>query len=368
MGYDENHCDSQQSSFIAGYGHIAPKTLAGRLVCIIYALFGIPLTGYFLRTVGNELTNLLAYLIKYWERRLYNREAEKIEMKSAITASLLALVMLFLGGAIFTSSETWNYADAFYFCFITLTTIGFGDLVPGLNKESNEEGISLILELCVLIYYVIGLSVMSGVILSISNLIEEKTKKFDVADPMDAIRNLRIENLNTKAMKKLGYKVTNGPLDEMTHYNLNTRRGTIVPEDTVPRRVSKLFDEAQRNRLSALHSNSTSIPPMLPNGTITRKVKPRDDMDEEEEVEGKPATDKDGVSKEEKSDKAATVDEASTKIDMNGLTVSNSLVSQYEFLTNLVFNHCLPVIIPYFLEVIRGYRSYTLATMKSCKF
>eukprot|EP00794_Sanderia_malayensis_P016949 gene16949-18656_t len=255
-----------------GYGHIAPKTDAGRIVCILYALFGIPLTGYFLRTVGNELTNGLAHSIKYWERKLYNREAEKIEMKSAITASLLALLMLFLGGGIFTGSEkNWNYLDSFYFCFISLTTIGFGDLVPGLNKDGvANTGVSLVVELAALIYYVIGLSVMSGVILSISNLIEEKTKKFDVTDPMDAIRNLRIENLNTKAMKKLGYKVTNGPLDEMTHYNLNTRRGTIVPEEKIPRRVSKLFDEAQRNRLTTV-----GIPHMMPNGTTKRKVQPK---------------------------------------------------------------------------------------------
>ena len=65
----------------------------------------------------------------------------------------------------------------------------------------------LFIELTCLIYYVVGLSIMSGVIVSISGIIEEKTKKLDIGDPMDAIRNLRIENLNSKAMKKLGYKV-----------------------------------------------------------------------------------------------------------------------------------------------------------------
>ena len=75
---------------------------------------------------------------------------------------------------------------------------------------------------------------MSGVIVAISGVIEEKTKKLDIGDPMDAIRNLRIENLNSKAMKKLGYKVDENIRmpPKMMKSSVNTqRRGTIVPDD-----------------------------------------------------------------------------------------------------------------------------------------
>lgn len=74
---------------------------------------------------------------------------------------------------------------------------------------------------------------MSGVIVAISGVIEEKTKKLDIGDPMDAIRNLRIENLNSKAMKKLGYKVDENIRmpPKMMHSSVNTqRRGTIMPD------------------------------------------------------------------------------------------------------------------------------------------
>jgi Ion channel len=39
--------------FDAGYGHIAPKTHWGRMITIVYALIGIPLTFLYLSNMGN---------------------------------------------------------------------------------------------------------------------------------------------------------------------------------------------------------------------------------------------------------------------------------------------------------------------------
>ncbi|KAJ1140172.1 hypothetical protein NDU88_006532 [Pleurodeles waltl] len=46
--------------------------------------------------------------------------------------------------------KDWNYVDAFYFCFITLTTIGFGDIFP--NHPNYFLGLS--------VYTVIGMAIM----------------------------------------------------------------------------------------------------------------------------------------------------------------------------------------------------------------
>jgi len=46
-----------------------------------------------------------------------------------------AVVFLFLylaagAGLFMLWEEDWSFFESFYFCFITMTTIGFGDLVP----------------------------------------------------------------------------------------------------------------------------------------------------------------------------------------------------------------------------------------------
>ncbi|XP_034943361.1 uncharacterized protein [Chelonus insularis] len=53
------------------------------------------------------------------------------------------VVSYILGGAVlFTEWEKWIFLDSAYFCFITLTTIGFGDFVPA-HRLNAHQGIAL---------------------------------------------------------------------------------------------------------------------------------------------------------------------------------------------------------------------------------
>lgn len=38
-----------------GYGNIAPSTEGGKIFCILYAIFGIPLFGFLLAGIGDQL-------------------------------------------------------------------------------------------------------------------------------------------------------------------------------------------------------------------------------------------------------------------------------------------------------------------------
>ncbi|XP_037091314.1 uncharacterized protein LOC119111611 [Pollicipes pollicipes] len=66
-----------------------------------------------------------------------------------------------MGAGIFAWWEEWPFLDGAYFCFITLSTIGFGDLVPGtkvLKAETQEDQLKLVF--CCL-YLILGLAIIA---------------------------------------------------------------------------------------------------------------------------------------------------------------------------------------------------------------
>ena len=87
-----------------------------------------------------------------------NKDSKFRKMKGrkwlyAIGAVLFLGVYLSAGAAVFKQSEKWTFFDGFYFSFITMTTIGLGDLVPG----------EYLMLLCT-VYILIGLALTSTII------------------------------------------------------------------------------------------------------------------------------------------------------------------------------------------------------------
>ncbi|XP_015260888.1 PREDICTED: potassium channel subfamily K member 3 [Gekko japonicus] len=117
-----------------GYGHAAPSTDGGKVFCMFYALLGIPLTLVMFQSLGERINTFVRYLLHRIKKCLGMRRPE-VSMANMVTIGFFSCIStLCIGAAAFSYYERWTFFQAYYYCFITLTTIGFGDYVA-LQKE-----------------------------------------------------------------------------------------------------------------------------------------------------------------------------------------------------------------------------------------
>ncbi|XP_044761560.1 potassium channel subfamily K member 1-like isoform X2 [Coccinella septempunctata] len=117
-----------------GYGHVTPLSRAGKIFCIIYAMIGIPLTLVLLSALVARLLVPTIWLLQWLNSRLgHLYQPFNIRLLHlVIMVSFLVVAFLLIPAAIFARIEPeWDYMDSLYYCFISLTTIGLGDYIPG---------------------------------------------------------------------------------------------------------------------------------------------------------------------------------------------------------------------------------------------
>ncbi|KAM9342579.1 potassium channel subfamily K member 15 [Pholidichthys leucotaenia] len=122
-----------------GYGHAAPGTDAGKIFCMFYAVLGIPLTLVMFQSLGERMNTFVHYLLHKIKQCLGFRRTE-VSMENMVLVGFLSCFgTLCLGAAAFSYFEGWTFFHAYYYCFITLTTIGFGDFVALQKKGDLQE-------------------------------------------------------------------------------------------------------------------------------------------------------------------------------------------------------------------------------------
>uniref|UniRef100_H2SMM2 Potassium channel, subfamily K, member 17 n=1 Tax=Takifugu rubripes TaxID=31033 RepID=H2SMM2_TAKRU len=119
-----------------GYGNMSPSSTAGQIFCVFFALFGIPLNVVVLNRVGKYMLVIVKNISTLLEGKT-KHEVRRSFANLALRLPCLLCLFFVVPMIMFQQQEGWTYSEAIYYCFITLSTVGFGDFVAGtvLNPD-----------------------------------------------------------------------------------------------------------------------------------------------------------------------------------------------------------------------------------------
>lgn len=141
-----------------GYGHVHPLSEGGKIFSIIYAIIGIPMTFILISALVERFLIPTTFILNYMNSRLKHLyESFNIRVLHLMFIGILLFLLFMVFPAMIFSKleEDWNFLDAIYYCFISLTTIGLGDYIPG---DAQDQLFRPIYKLCIAAYLILGLT------------------------------------------------------------------------------------------------------------------------------------------------------------------------------------------------------------------
>lgn len=188
-----------------GYGHTAPLSDGGKAFCIIYSAIGIPFTLLFLTAA---VQRIMVYSTRRPVSYIHRQWGLSKPVVAVVHASVLGVLVvacfLLIPAAVFSGlEENWNFLESFYFCFISLTTIGLGDYVPG---EAANQTFRELYKVGITVYLILGLIVMLVVLETFCELqqLKQLRKMFYVKKekPQDRLAILEHDHLSFTTVSK----------------------------------------------------------------------------------------------------------------------------------------------------------------------
>ncbi|KAG5451452.1 TWiK of potassium channels protein 18 [Clonorchis sinensis] len=137
----------------------------------------IPIAAYPRRSSVQHFIHTLATSQSLISKRANKPNNKSQEIRVPIWLTLLIiLIYLIVGAIIFSIWEGWSVLQSAYFVFITLSTIGFGDFVPGIQKDQWYKDSRKPIFCC--FYLLIGLSMIAMCFSLMQEEVKTKFRRF----------------------------------------------------------------------------------------------------------------------------------------------------------------------------------------------
>ena len=144
-----------------GHGVMVPRTFEGQIVCLIYALFGIPLCYLMLAVVGETslvIAEKVDNIISYVHSRILRNAVRLFVMVFSFWMFVATIPAI-----MYAKAEGWHWVTAQYFSFTELSTIGFGDVTLSLLRYNSYPMIDWCYKIGTVLYCFIALCVFSTI-------------------------------------------------------------------------------------------------------------------------------------------------------------------------------------------------------------
>ncbi|CAF1153449.1 unnamed protein product [Rotaria sordida] len=224
---------------LIGYGHRILITTRAKIFCIFYAMLGIPMWLITFQSAGERLNSILSYILSRIKQSCHMKQTKTTDGELLMMESLLSIVILLIGACVFSKYEGWSFFNSFYYGFITLTTIGFGDYVVLQKRDRDRRFIhhAEYFFFCMLFIF-IGLTVVA----SLMNLLVIRIVAFYSQERL--LEKLREEEAASQAVFLKG--------DVICSTNANKQRSNTPPI------VSETTTHQQQQQ-SLMHESQTSV-------------------------------------------------------------------------------------------------------------
>ena len=133
------------------------------MILLPFAIFGIPLALQTYTLAGRLLLKMVRRFIHYIERRLFKVViVNYLELKTLLLIAFVFLITLLLAGfyATLENFHGLSFIDGLYFWFVSLTTIGYGDITTPAERYFQNPYMIIFDD----VFTVLGLGVVAATV------------------------------------------------------------------------------------------------------------------------------------------------------------------------------------------------------------